>query len=164
MNTIDIQFDDKQLAEIMARLKKLSKQPDLRPAMNRVVFMVHNDIATYPPATAANRPGRTKQLGDKTISLGHYVRGEGWVTAGGKHLGNSETLGRRWTTEVNADGSRGVVGNNASYVQYVHNQDKQAGFHKDRGWPTAQEVVEERRQEIREILMAPIKGIINGTK
>lgn len=75
---------------------------------------IQNELAPYPPATAANnpRPGS------------YYVRGQGQYyqskrTGATRLVRHSETLGRRWV--VRRDGLGGaVLMNDASYAQYVH--------------------------------------------
>jgi hypothetical protein len=160
--TLDVEFDDEKLKEIIARIKKFRRPPRMRQAMRKVVNLVKRDIAKYPSSTAANRPGREVTVLGKTRKLGHYQRGDGWVTVRGKHLGNSETLGKRWTTETTQGGDMGVVGNNASYVRWIHDEEKQARFHEATGWPTVQQVLEDRRVLIRDILMEPMKDLIDG--
>lgn len=157
---VDIEFDDDELKRLVKRIKQVDNPPGQARAMSAVVALVRGDIAQYPPESEANKPGRVREVNGRSIRLGHYVRGSGWVTPGGRRLENSEALGRRWTDKVTQGGQVGEVGNNASYVRWVQDEDKQAGFHKARGWSTVQEVIERRRVAIRTILLQPIKALL----
>lgn len=48
---------------------------ELRAAMQQAAYLAQDQLAEYPPATAANRPGRT---GPDGRPLGFYERGQGW--------------------------------------------------------------------------------------
>lgn len=121
------------LDEVIRKLEKVGGRGALKPPMLKTVAHLHNKIAIYPPSTIANSPGN---------GYSWYERGFGTRTATGKAWPTSETLGRRWTHEVSADGRRGEVGNNASYGPFVQSAEKQAGFHAARGWLTDEQVAE----------------------
>lgn len=115
------------LEELIEKLTWMDDPTPLRRAMTKSTAHLQNNIAEYPSSSNANSPGS---------GYSWYERGFGTRTRTGRAYPTSETLGRRWTSEVSANGRKGVVGNNASYGPYVQSEEKQAGFHKRRGWQT----------------------------
>jgi hypothetical protein len=122
--------------------------PIIEKAMTKSLFLIQDVVATYPPATEANQPGRYSLVTKRP--MGYYERGRGWwypamrqaslpaqlgktrgavkakkITgvagyklAGG---GKSELLGRKWTSEVETqelDGQTVVVGTIGNTVSY----------------------------------------------
>ena len=126
------------LKEVFKKLDSLTEPGAFKRPMTKAVAHVHDKIAQYPPATAANSPG----------GYSWYERGFGTRTRTGLAWRTSETLGRRWTHDVSADGKRGVVGNNASYGPYVQSGEKQAAFHAARGWQTDEQVAEKEQRKV----------------
>ena len=148
--------------------------PIMTAAMEQAVALLHDAVATYPPATEANRPGRFRN----GRPVGYYERGRGWwmpitnkaemprktgkalgVIRGNKKFGTvgyklagggkSELLGRKWTTTVTkVDGGMvGEVGNTASYAREVQG-DRQKPYHARRGWPTLDGTVDRLAEDI----------------
>lgn len=101
-------------------------------------------ISWYPPTSEANEPGPYPKK--------WYVRGVGshWALKGGgfNFRRNSQQLNKRWAIKQLDDGNTVVIGNNATYAPYVHDQTMQPAFHSRRGWRTAQEVLTEQGREI----------------
>ncbi len=129
------------LDKVINKLEKIGGRGALLRPMKRATAYLHEKAATYPPATSANRPP-----GNNGYSW--YERGFGTRTVTGAAFPTSETLGRRWTTEVSADGRKGVVGNNASYGPYVQSGEQQAGFHARNGWKTDAMIAEEEGDKV----------------
>jgi hypothetical protein len=127
------------LDKVMAKLEKAGARGVLKKPMTKAVAHLHKEIAEYPAAGLANSPAN---------GYSWYERGFGTKTRTGLAWATSETLGRRWTHEVNGDGTRGVVGNNASYGPYVQSEEKQAAFHKSRGWKTDVEVADKEAGKV----------------
>lgn len=125
--------------EIIAKLEAIGGAGALRRPMTRAVAHVHDKIAQYPPSTAANSPSN---------GYSWYERGFGTRSRTGRAWPTSETLGRRWTHEVAADGRSGVVGNNASYGPFVQSAEQQAAFHARRGWVTDEQVAEKEGDKV----------------
>lgn len=128
------------LDKVIKKLGKLDKGA-LKQPMTKAVAHLHDAIAKYPPATSANSPP-----GNNGYSW--YERGFGTRTITGLAFPTSETLGRRWTTEVSDGGRKGVVGNNASYGPYVQSAEKQAAFHGRNGWKTDATVAEQEAARV----------------
>lgn len=128
------------LDKAMRKLEKIDSGALRRP-MTKAVAHLHDAIAKYPPATSANSPP-----GNNGYSW--YERGFGTRTITGLAFPTSETLGRRWTTEVTDGGRRGVVGNNASYAPEVQGADQQKAFHARNGWKTDATVAEQEADRV----------------
>lgn len=114
-----------------------------------------NYIAKYPPFTDANVPNQRRW----------YQRGWGtkWLRKDGSVNGvqSSETLGRRWTVSPRGP-LEVVVGNNASYAPYVQSAEKQAHFHKSRGWRTDQMAIEKTTPAILKLVQQTIDKKLAG--
>lgn len=146
-------------------LKELAERLDategLKSGIQAAILYVKGKIAKYPPATAANKPGRFDAKGKP---MGWYERGMGWHSPSGRVYARSETLGRRWTTTTKSNGYIGVVGNNATYAKYVQDRDHQAWFHGIRGWKTVQDIAETELETIKKIIKDAIVGFMNRNK
>ena len=126
----------KGMNKLLRKLGTVAKLKGAKRGLKAGALHVKGKIAKYPPSTAANTPkahGRWYERGWGS----KYRRLDGVVT--GKKT--SETLGRKWTTAERAGGLQQIIGNNASYVEFVHSSEKQARFHKSRGWKTDKQVL-----------------------
>lgn len=164
--------------------------PIIKRAMVESLALLHDAIATYPPSTEANQPGRFSLKTQRP--MGYYERGRGWwypimrkdtlpeklgktrgairatrrtgvagyKLAGG---GKSELLGRSWTTEINEtdDAMVGEIGNNASYAGYVQGE-RQNRIHARRGWPTLSATVDRLSDDITEIFNGAVDDILKN--
>jgi hypothetical protein len=69
-------------------------------------------------------------------------------------------LGRKWTVAKENNGLTVIIGNNVSYSPYVHDPEKQAAFHKARGWKTTEQVANEETDVVmRQLEAALIKDL-----
>jgi hypothetical protein len=127
---------------IKALEAKLNKLRDVGaavgPAFLTSGYEVRDWVKQYPPSGIANAPkapGRWYERGYGS----KYARRDGTVT-GRK---TSEMLNRSWsmTHTTTAHGVEVRIGNRASYARYVHDEERQAGFHAARGWRTAQAAI-----------------------
>ena len=107
------------LDDAIGKLEAVGKAGALRRPMTKATAHLHRVIAEYPASSTANSPAN---------GYSWYERGFGRRSRTGRGWPTSETLGRRWTHEVSADGRTGRVGNNASYGPYVQSAEKQAAF------------------------------------
>lgn len=156
-----------RMREILEALKKAPEQimPYLGRAMTFSTRHIQGQVAEYPPATAANRPGRKNAAGRE---MGYYERGRGWwyPTRTGYKLaggGTSQMLGRSWDSSVvkGRDYVLGIVGNNATYAEFVQGS-KQAHFHAERGWKTLDKAVEESAEKIDEFFSAALDDYLKS--
>lgn len=122
--------------------RKLSRDitPELRDLTRGVALDLQGRIAPYPPATQANWPVYNLGPHRKPSNYGRwYQRGFGprWSRKDGSVGGSktSEMMNRQWA--IRQTGRYGqIVGNRASYANWVHAEADQAAFHKARGWVT----------------------------
>lgn len=105
---------------IAQKLGSLATFDILRDPMQRAVFRLQRDMATYPPAPPNSSYRRTG------------------------------TLGRRWTTRVQrtSDGLLGTVGNVTYYAPMVQSKRYQRPIFRRIGWPTDEEVAERNVRDI----------------
>jgi hypothetical protein len=159
---IEVTVEDTQ---VIVKLQKLSNMGEaLRGGMVAAADRVRAEVSLYPPTSEANvpKPGHT-----------HYVRGYGpvyvrvgasvstyqnkagrtayKVTGGAKGRKTSQMLNRKWSTKYRftASEAEAIIGNSATYAPYVHDDRKQASFHKVRGWRTAQGALLKFKEAIR---------------
>ena len=125
------------LDEILRNIDSVAKLEGLQAAMLASGAHVKAKVDKYPRATEANSPDQKRW----------YERGYGprWRRKDGSMGGRktSEMLNRSWSIALRDSGNTLVVGSHASYSPYVHDRDKQAEFHKRRGWITIQAVGEQ---------------------
>lgn len=117
------------LEQVQRKIRAISDKSARKRVLSVGGFVAQGILAQYPPSTVANSPANP--------SGRWYERGFGTRTPTGRSYRTSETLGRRWTMRATAD--EAVVGNNASYAPFVQGE-KQAAFHKRRGWLSTVEV------------------------
>lgn len=125
-----------------------------KEAVERYVLSVEG-IKRYPPATAANAPGRVRSVTFKNGRVAvfrspYYVRGKGSVipVRGGqwKQLHNSERYGTKWYIKRVPYGVR--VGNSASYAGYLTGATTQASAMAKIGWRKLIDVANQNMNKI----------------
>jgi hypothetical protein len=155
--TIDI--DKAQLDKLDRALKQFASQADRYMAaageeIVKDVILPTRGIGSYPPADAANKPGRFKMVtfGDgKTANfrMGYYERDQGMnqpVRGGGyKIVTGSQVYGKNFV--VTTKGSSVTIGNNAKYAMLVGGAN-QARALSARGWRKLFDVAKEKIGEI----------------
>jgi ABC-type Fe3+ transport system substrate-binding protein len=143
------------LDRLRRQIKRIEDLDGVANAMKAAAVHVKGKIAEYPPASEANDPAQRKW----------YERGYGpkWRVISGAIHGkkSSETLGRKWTTKAKDKGLTQVIGNNVSYGPFVQG-DKQAAFHKKRGWKTTEQIAEEEKDEVLKFVQAEIEKVLES--
>lgn len=139
-------------------LGELASASFLRPALLAIASDLKARVAPYPPATGANRARAWRSGANNTWYERHY--GPRWARKDGSVGGRqtSQALGQRWTYRV--EPRKAIIGNNATYAPYVQDETKQAGFHKARGWRTAQGVIREALPSIQAGLENYVRDIL----
>ena len=151
MATVTVKI--KGFEEAKARIGELRDSPKLIAALKAAAAHIKGKINIYPPATEANSPSSQRW----------YERGYGpkWQTRNGVNgRKTSETLGRRWTIKVFGGQLKVEIGNNVSYGPYVHDQDKQASFHKARNWKTTEEVAKQEEPTVAKMVQKVVESEI----
>ena len=140
MDDNTVVLDYSSLLEFAAELERSPETvlPFATKAMEESVAVIQDSVATYPPETAANAPGRVDKHGRP---MGYYERGKGWwrplirpttvlahgTMAGGKY---GKSIGRGVYV------AKGVHGNVAGYK--LDATSEQLG----KSWTSAVDVVE----------------------
>ena len=148
------------LEELSKKITTLESMVPVKAGMKAAALHVKGKIATYPPSSEANVP--------KT-SGSWYERGYGtkWVGGtGGKKT--SEMLGRSsgmssdfgsWKSKSTRNGLTWVIGNNVSYGPFVQGE-KQAAFHKRRGWLTTDQVAKQETAHVTKFVKDHIDKVL----
>jgi len=151
---VTVTFKLEGLENLLAKLKSLEDLKFLKAILRATGVTTKKHIATYPSATEANSP--------RGPGMSWYQRGQGThyqkVGGGESIYKTSETLRDQWTTEVKDNGLTVKVGNNVTYGPFVQDKEKQAWFHKARGWLTTQDVIEQDGPKITEQLRDAIEA------
>lgn len=119
--------------DVIRRLDQAAGNEALRRAMARSVERLRNRMADYPPQRTGSSYRRTG------------------------------TLGRRWTTRIEAlsTGVRGRVGNNTRYGPFVQSHAFQATVHRGR-WQTDQQVLERELETIEGYFREEVQRSLDG--
>jgi hypothetical protein len=123
----------KGMDELVRKLDTFAKLKGAKRGLKAGAVHVMGTIKPYPPLTLRKRSG----------------------TVGGRKT--SETLGRRWTTRGRDAGLTQLIGNNASYAPYVHDEEEQAGFHGRRGWKTDEQVLKSEGDEVLQFIQREVE-------
>ena len=149
-----VELQVKGLMELRAKLGKVKFSEVFTPIMTAATVAAKGKIAKYPPSSAANSSGQKRW----------YERGYGskWRVKDGSIHGRktSQMLGKSWTTKVEDGGMRGIVGTKVTYAPWVQDRNRQASYHRRRGWVTVQDVAEKYGAEIVAKLERAIKALL----
>jgi len=144
----------KGLDKLTKKIKNIEGLKPVIAALRAGATHIKGKIAKYPPATSANSPSQRRW----------YERGYGprWRRIDGSLGGRktSETLGRKWTIGERDGGLTWIVGNNVTYGPFVQG-DKQAAFHRERGWKTTDQVAEEEADTVNKFVQEHIEKALS---
>lgn len=124
-------------------------------------------LRAYPPATAANMPGRVRVVtfsGGRTVTFrrGYYIRGRGMmrpVRGGGYELeATSQNYGKSWVVETNGYQTR--IGTKVTYARWLTG-DEQAAAMGAIGWRKIAEVANEKLGRVTDIFRAWLRRLIS---
>jgi hypothetical protein len=131
--------------------------------MEQTTALIQDKIAKYPRKSpgAFSRlatPGQRRAYWAKVRSgeINHR-EGMGYVRSGAGGLGG------KWVGKVTptTNGVRGEVGNNAKYVRFVQDDQRQQPFHKASGWVTDKQVIDKTERARATIWRAAIRRVID---
>ena len=130
------------LDEVLRKLGNAASPANLMRGMRKATLLVQGGVAVYPPAQPKPMQWKSERQRRFVLAALH----DGTIQIPYRRTG---TLGRRWTSEVSAEGNDvvGRVGNNTVYGPYVMGKDGQAGYHAG-VWPPAVDVAEGLRGQI----------------
>ena len=147
----------KGMNKLLRKLDTVAKLKGAKRGLKSGAKHIEGTIKEYAPKSEANvakSHGRWYERGWGS----RYKRLDGAVT--GKKT--SETLGRKWTTASRAGGLQQMIGNNASYAEFVHDEEKQAKIHGDRGWKTDEQVLREEGDQVLEFIQHEVDRELGG--
>lgn len=151
MGFVNVQVEGLDRAQYS--LEQLRRLRGARRGIAAAALHLKGKFATYP---AKNRPSRESVYGKTFVSdkqrrfvMAAIRRGDIPYTRGVSS--SSETLGRRWTTEERRGGLEQVVGNNASYAEYVQG-DKQSKYMKAVGWERVDAIADREARTLQRIV------------
>lgn len=156
---MDINFRIEGLEDAVRKMDKLRSLEYLKAILKAAIVHLQGKIAKYPPSSEANAPSSAP--GSRWYERGmgtHYIR----VRDGGHSIyRTSEMLGRSWTVGSENQGLTWYTGTRVSYARHVQDREKQAYFHKARGWITAQDVVEDERVYIEQFAAEELERLLS---
>ena len=120
------------IEDLLRRLDAAGDNKPLKDGMKAIGTSLSTRMKIYPPQPASSQYQRT---------------------------GN---LMKRWTNKVSDDGSWLTVGNNAPYAKWVQGRSFQTWYHARTGWSTLEGTLDDRKDQIVEILRAFIQNALNG--
>ena len=135
-------------------LKRLDLVSPLKDGMTAASIYVVKKMKYYPKNESRPQPFKT----DKSRR---------WFFAnlksGNISVPYKRTMGLRnhWTYQVSTNGEVSQIGNNVPYAQIVQGRDKQSAYHKETGWATAEDTLDNERDEISKIVAIPINEYLN---
>jgi hypothetical protein len=125
-------------------------------------------LRKYPPTSAANAPGRTREVmfaGAKKPAVfrqSYYIRGRGLMVPvrGGsfRQTASSERYGSRWM--VRTKGTTTTISNSASYALYLAGDDDQAAAMAALGWRKLGDVAQEKIEKVRAVYQRWVDKLI----
>lgn len=154
----DISLKIEGIEPLIRKLKRFGPTV-YRPALMEGGTHIKSVFADYPPRRFGKQPPKTMR---QRIFLVNAIK-EGLIDYPYRRgvSPSSEALGRRWTVEDRDKGLTVAIGNNASYVRWVHDAELQSEYHKLTGWKTDKQVAEEEAREVKEILARHIRAAID---
>ena len=171
------------LGDILERLERLERMDGVQAALMAAGKHVKGVVDDYPPETEANKPtnpsGRWYERGYGPrwwVKGGEVSAGYGGKSAQAQRreiLGKarkglihgrktSKDLDKQWTIKP-LWATAVVVGNNVSYAPFVQDEERQARFHKRRGWPTVQQVARQETEWVVRFVTAYLRRLIGGS-
>ena len=146
------------LKELQHKIDKLEDLTPVKAGLRAAALHVKGKIAVYPPESEANMP---RTIAGTNRVLSWYERGYGTRYIGGGGRKTSETLGRKWTIKALNGGLTQIVGNNVSYSVFVQGE-RQAAFHKRRGWKTTDEIAAQESAAVTKFLKSHVDKALEG--
>jgi hypothetical protein len=142
----------KGMNKLIRKLNSLAELKAAKRGLKAGAVHIEGKMRQYPAESGANKSRAFVSGGNNRW----YERGFGprWVrkdgTWGGKKT--SKVLSKQWTIDERMNGLQWVVGNNVSYAPFVQSYEKQAHFHKERGWITDEQVLKDEGKTVLEFV------------
>ena len=139
----------KGMNKLLRKLDTVAKLKGAKRGLKAGAVHVRGKISKYPPSTTANSPGNpTGRWYERSYGPRWLRKRKGGI--GGRKT--SERLDTKWSTKSLNSGLTQVIGNNASYAEFVHDAEEQAKIHGQRGWLTDKEVLDREGPAVLEFI------------
>ena len=132
----------------------------LGPPMKRSLMHLQRRVARAP----RKDPTAFRRLATKAQKAEYWSRVRaGIINHGPNGYVRTNTLTRKWSTEVNANllGVTGNLTNNTEYGPLVQDRQYQRPYHRASGWPTVDDVAEKEAPAVQRYFDAAIKRAID---
>lgn len=138
---------------VRGSLERVRRLRGARKGLAAAAVHIKSQFATYPPRRTVTRKsvyGRSfASDAQRRFIFAAIRRGDIPYTRGINRT--SEALGRRWTVEARRGGLEQVVGNNASYAEYVQG-DRQSKLMAAMGWERVDVIVKREARTVQRIV------------
>ena len=149
-----VHIEFRGLDELERKLGKIKSHSFLQGLLVAAANQLVTWTAPYPPAPPYGVTNRWWERG-----RGGFWRTKDGIIHGPKPL--SEDLNKRWGVQTHGELSV-IVRNDASYAGWVHDKDRQAGFHAARGWRTIQDEWEKGKSELEKSMADEVERVWGG--
>ena len=148
------------LPELQKIMQKVGSLQPVKTGLKSAALHVKGKIAKYPPVSRRPQPfvsdlqrrGFFAKLNSGEIDV-PYKRG---ISS------KSERLGQSWTVEPRNAGLTQIVGSDTSYGPLVQAKDKQTRYHKETGWRTTAQVIDEETDVVIKIVKDVVDRALSG--
>lgn len=152
--------------ELIKKLTSLQSMQSVKSAIQLSAKFIQGKIKQYPPERHGPNPNLYGP-GEKAqrMRAGYFARlksGAITVPYARGASGSSEKLGQSWTTEPIDAGFGARIGTNVSYAKLVQSAAGQAGYHRQTGWITDQQVVDMYGTDVVEQINSALKREIDA--
>jgi hypothetical protein len=152
---------------LVRKLTTLAQLKSMAAAVNAAAVHVKRKIATYPARVLGmpnpNLYGNSAKAAK--MRRGFFARlREGKIDVPYRRGASpgSKTLGKKWNISTANAGLTATVGNNVSYGPLVQSDAKQTAYHAAVGWKTVEEVAEDERETVTDLLAQELERIVGG--
>lgn len=154
---MSVEIEIEGLDHLQGKIRTIESGRYLKAVLQAAALDIKGFMAWYPPASEANDPHSGRW----------YERGYGprWQRRDGSINGyqTSEMLDKKWAAarpRVSARKLEARVGVKVSYAPYVQSEEKQAWFHRARGWRTDEDAVEQRGPHVIRLVQRAVRRIL----
>ena len=145
--------------ELRRKLNKLTNPRELAPTIKAEAVELKGAISKYPGGNQHRpQPFKTEKqrrfffwaLRNDIIEV-PYRRGQS---------PGSEDHSQSWTVKGMKGGLQQVIGSDTSYGPLLQDADRQASYHKETGWKTTDEVIEEKEEQVLKAIQRKVDSIL----
>lgn len=153
--------------ELIKRITTLEQMKKVKASIREAALFLKGKVSEYPPES--HRPNwmlRGNSAKAQRMRRGffyHLKRGNIEVPYRRGQSPGSKKLGQSWTTRVDNQGFRAIIGTGVSYARMVQDSARQTSYHRHTGWITTNQVEKlYGRQAINQIEQALQAEVNNG--